>query len=86
MFQNLIIKQTCFTEYNKLRRYDYFFFRRETDWIWSYMRSELKSYSNLIDNKGGINNCISAIDELTTENISMYINIILINLLFSIFN
>ncbi|XP_015368967.1 PREDICTED: fidgetin-like protein 1 isoform X2 [Diuraphis noxia] len=29
------------------------------------MRSELKSYSNLIDNKKGVNNFISAIDELT---------------------
>ncbi|XP_022172151.1 fidgetin-like protein 1 isoform X2 [Myzus persicae] len=38
---------------------------KETDWIWSHMRSELKSYSNLIDNKKGVNNFISAIDELT---------------------
>ncbi|XP_060880855.1 fidgetin-like protein 1 isoform X2 [Metopolophium dirhodum] len=36
-----------------------------TDWIWNHMRSELKSYSNLIDNKKGVNNFISAIDELT---------------------
>ncbi|XP_016662193.1 fidgetin-like protein 1 isoform X1 [Acyrthosiphon pisum] len=38
---------------------------KETDWIWNHMRSELKSYSNLIDNKKGVNNFMSAIDELT---------------------
>ncbi|XP_060880854.1 fidgetin-like protein 1 isoform X1 [Metopolophium dirhodum] len=38
---------------------------KDTDWIWNHMRSELKSYSNLIDNKKGVNNFISAIDELT---------------------
>jgi hypothetical protein len=37
------------------------------------MKSELKSYSNLIDNKRGINNYISAIDKLTAEKISMFI-------------
>lgn len=34
------------------------------------MRSELKSYSNLIDNKKGVNNFMSAIDNLTSGNIS----------------
>ncbi|XP_060840485.1 fidgetin-like protein 1 isoform X1 [Rhopalosiphum padi] len=38
---------------------------KETDWIWSHMRSELKSYSNLIDNKNVVNNFISAIDTLS---------------------
>lgn len=38
---------------------------KENDWIWNHMRSELKSYSNLIDNKKGVNNFISAIDKLT---------------------
>lgn len=34
------------------------------------MRSELKSYSNLVDNRKGINNFKSAIDKLTSGNIS----------------
>lgn len=50
------------------------FLRKETDWIWSHMRSELKSYSNLIDNKKGVNNFISAIDKITLGTNSMYLN------------
>lgn len=49
-----------------------YFLRKETDWIWNHMRSELKSYSNLIDSKKGVNNFISAIDELTLGTNSMY--------------
>lgn len=47
---------------------------KETDWIWSHMRSELKSYSNLIDNKKGVNNFISAIDKITlgTNNVKTW--------------
>ncbi|CAH1709182.1 fidgetin-like protein 1 isoform X1 [Aphis gossypii] len=47
---------------------------KETDWIWSHMRSELKSYSNLIDNKKGVNNFISAIDKITlgTNNVKAW--------------
>lgn len=37
------------------------------------MRSELKSYSNLIDNKKGVNNFMSAIDKLTSGTNSMYL-------------
>jgi len=55
------------------RKIYYFFLRKETDWIWSHMRFELKSYSNLIDNKKGVNNFISAIDELTLGTNSMYL-------------
>lgn len=51
----------------------YYFSSNETDWIWSHMRSELKSYSNLIDNKKSVNNFISAIDKLTSGTKSMYI-------------
>lgn len=50
----------------------FYFLRKETDWIWNHMRSELKSYSSLIDNKKGVNNFISAIDKLTLGTNSMY--------------
>ncbi|VVC31509.1 Hypothetical protein CINCED_3A017288 [Cinara cedri] len=38
----------------------------ETDWIWSHMKSELKSYSNLIDNPKCVNNFMSDIHNLTS--------------------
>lgn len=36
------------------------------------MRSELKSYSNLVDNTKGVNNFMSAIHKLTSGTNSMY--------------
>lgn len=50
------------------------------------MRSELKSYSNLIDNKKGVNNFMSAIDELTLGSNSMYFLFVSFNFLFFINN
>lgn len=46
--------------------------RKETDWIWSHMRSELKSYSSLVDNKKSVNNFKISIDGLTSGTNSMY--------------
>ncbi|XP_050437437.1 fidgetin-like protein 1 [Adelges cooleyi] len=37
----------------------------ESNWIWSHMKSELKSYSNLVDNNKGINNFMTSIEKLT---------------------
>lgn len=52
--------------------YIHIFFRKETDWIWNHMRSELNTYSNLIDNKKGVNNFIPIIDKLILGTNSMY--------------
>lgn len=61
--------------YILIRIYKYFFFfRKETDWIWSHMRTELNTYSNLIDNKKGVNNFIPIIDKLILGTNSMYRN------------
>lgn len=53
--------------------YCFIYFRKETDWIWGHMRSELKSYSNLVDNKKSVNNFTSAINKLTSGNTSKYL-------------
>jgi len=53
----------------------YFFFsRKDTDWVWSYMQSELNIYSNLVDNKKGVNNFIPDIDKLTLGTNSKYVD------------
>jgi len=36
------------------------------------MRSELKSYSNLVDDKKNVNHFITSIDKLTSRTNSMY--------------
>lgn len=55
-----------------LLKCSFLFLRKETDWIWNHMRSEIKSYSNLVDNNNEVNRLKSTIAKLNSETNSMY--------------